>query len=375
MKKLFIYLFISFVSYFQTENYLDTILALEPKLSKEKFLDTILTIEYEKALTDTKKYLILCNKAEKIALVINNQSLLAKSYIAKSLALHFSSKHENSIAYTLKAIEIYEQSNNTENSASLYTALGWQIKNNDLSKALYYMNKGITILEKTDTESTKLIAAFNNYGVLKQRKNELDSAYLFHKKSLDLSLKKNDSLAIPFAQTHIGEVFVKKKDFSTAEKYFIAALEIRKKRNDIYGITDSYLYLGDLFYAKKNYKKAIFYFKKGEELAVKNSYFPLKKYASEYIYKSYQNLQDYKNAFEYQTKFNLLKDSILNTETNSKIAELEIKYQTTEKEKEIAQQKEELLAQELAIKNRNLYAILLTSTLLILGIIFIGLYK
>ena len=58
-----------------------------------------------------------------------------------------------------------------------------------------------------------------------------------------------------------------------------------------------------------------------------------------------------------------------------KVSEMEAKYNSIEKEKEIAQQKEKLLAQELNIKNRTLSSILLASALLILGIITFGLYK
>ena len=375
MKKFFIFLFVTFVSYFQSENYLDSILNLETKISKEQFLDTILKIEYDKALIDTKKYLDLVDKAEKIALISKDKKQIAKAYTAKALAFHFSSKFDLSIEYTLKSIKIYRELNDSENYAILYTDLGWRIKNRDLKKSLYYMNKGIKTLEKKNPRSLKLSGAYNNYGVLQQRNNQLDSAFYFHKKSLTLSIQQKDSISIPFAQTHIGELFIKKKDYIKAEKYFLNALEIRKNRNDIYGITDSYLYLGDLFYAKKEYKKAISYFQKGELLAIKNSYFPLKKYATEYIYKSYENLNDFKSAFLYQKKFTHLKDSILNKNTNSKIAELEVKFQTTEKEKEINKQKEQLLVQELAIKNRNLYAILLTSALLIIAVIFWGIYR
>ena len=104
-----------------------------------------------------------------------------------------------------------------------------------------------------------LIGAYNNYGVLKQKINEIDSAFYFYQKSLKLSIQKKDSIGIPFAQTHIGEVFMLKRNFDIAEKYFNNALKIRQKRKDMYGIADSFLYLGDLFYAQKEYKTAIYY--------------------------------------------------------------------------------------------------------------------
>ncbi|HSQ46503.1 MAG TPA: hypothetical protein VLM44_06235, partial [Lutibacter sp.] len=62
---------------------------------------------------------------------------------------------------------------------------------------------------------------------------------------------------------------------------------------------------------------------------------------------------DYKHAFFYHKIFQTLKDSTINTETNSRVATLQIEFETEKKEKEIAQQKEQLLARELEIKNKN----------------------
>ncbi|MGK0413321.1 MAG: signal transduction histidine kinase, partial [Polaribacter sp.] len=280
----------------------------------------------------------------------------------------FSSKAVLSIKNTLKAGEIFEQINDIENFANTYINLGWQLKNRDLERAIFYMNKGIKALEKDLPKSLKLSGAYNNYGVLKHRENQLDSALIYHKKSLNICLKNKDSIGIPFALTHIAEVYLKQQQFTQAEKILKKALFIRQKRNDTYGITDSYLYLGDLYFAKNEFKTAIDYFSKAEKLAIKNSYYPLRKYATEYVYKSYEQKSDYENAFKYYKKFTKLKDSTLNKDTNSKIAELEIKFETTEKEKEIAQQK-------LVIKNRSLFAILLASALILLAIIFFSIYK
>lgn len=370
-----IFLFISSVFFAQSNNYLDEILMLENKISNKQFLDTVLTIKYDKALIDAKKYFLLIQKAEKIALQLNDEESLVKAYESYSLYYHFTSKTELSIQYNLKASKIYEKNNDTEKYAGSLINLGWQIKDSDLDKAIFYTLSGIKVLEKRNILSLKLSAAYNNYGVLKQRKNELDSALIFHKKSLLIAEKNKDSIGIPFSQTYMAEVFLKKKKFDEAEKMFNNALQIRIKRNDIYGITDSFLYLADLFYAKKDFEKAIIYFKKGEEIAIKNSYFPLRKYAAEYLYKSYEATADLKNALAYHKIFTNLKDSILNKETNSKVAELEIQYQSAIKEKEISQQKEALLAQKLVIKNRNFYLVLITFALLFLAVIFFSIYK
>ena len=157
-------------------------------MAKTKFLESILNIKYDKALTDSKKYLILGEKAEKIALEINDSLQLAKAYKIKSLAYHFSSNLDASIKYTINAAKIFNQLKDYENYANSYTNLGWQIKNINLKKGIYYMNTGIKILENNAKNSLSLASAYNNYGVLKQREKQLDSALFYHTKSLKICL-------------------------------------------------------------------------------------------------------------------------------------------------------------------------------------------
>lgn len=75
-------------------------------------------------------------------------------------------------------------------------------------------------------------------------------------------------------------------------------------------------------------------------------------------------------------------DSILNVSVKNydmrftdKVSEMEAKYKTAEKEREIAKQKEKLLTQEITIKTRNLYALILGGALVILGILSFGFYR
>ena len=370
MKKylLLFFVFCFATGYSQNTAFYDSIKNLEKKTTKKEFLQTILNIPFDVAVSNVRRYEDLNKKAEQIAIELKNDTALAASLINQSLALHYTSKDKKAIETTLKAIRVYESLKRTEDVANSYLELGWRLKYRDLDKAFLHMRKGLEILEEKIPSSWRLIGGYNNFGVLQQYKKELDSALYFHKKSLKLAVTTNDSIGIPFAQTHIGQVYFKQHQFNLAKKYLDSALNIRKKRNDIYGITDSNLYLGDLYFAKKEFKKSNTFFKIGYQLSKENNYFPLKKYATEYLYKTFDSLSDYKSSLKYFKEFSTLKDSILNTSTNNKIAELEIIYQTEKKEKEINKQL-------VKIKNRNLYAILITSILLIAGIISLGAHK
>ncbi|WP_439128900.1 ATP-binding protein, partial [Polaribacter sp.] len=89
----------------------------------------------------------------------------------------------------------------------------------------------------------------------------------------------------------------------------------------------------------------------------------------------YKKLGNLKQALKDTEALVKIKDSIFKKQRDQTVQETEAKYETAKKEKEIALQKEQLLEKELAIKNRNLYAILFASAFLILAIIFFAVYK
>lgn len=225
------FLFSSSFSLFGQSNYLDNILKLEGKISKESFLDTILNLPFDKKTSNINKFLILAEKAKKIAQYQSNKSYLAQAYENLALTYHFKSNFDLAIEYTLKAIDIYKGLKDYKKYGNSYVELGWKMKRYNLDKSLYYMIKGIKVLEKYDGKESKLlIGAYNNYGVLKQLVKEKDSALYYHKKSLSLCKHYNDSIGIPYALVHIAEVYRDRKQFKKSKKLLDKSLFIRKKR-------------------------------------------------------------------------------------------------------------------------------------------------
>ncbi|WP_452226766.1 ATP-binding protein [Lacinutrix cladophorae] len=351
-------------------NYLDSLTISIAKYSKENQIREILQIPYDKAVGNIAVFEKLADKAIFLSKEINDSLLLAASIEQKILALHFTSKNEEALQLSLQSIRIYEKFNKQIKIGDLYSDLGWKLKYRDLKKAFAYMQKGIKIREKYNDNLDRLYSAYDNYGVLHGLKKQWDSALYYHEKSLKFRKHIKDSVSIPFGYSHIANVYLNTEKFSLAEKYLDSSLQIREQRNDVYGITDSKLYFGDLFFAKKEFNKAAFHFDQAFQLSNTYKYFPLQKYAAEYLYKSYDSLKNYKEALKYNLIFNKLKDSVSNVNTNSKIAELEIEYETERKEKEILTQRANIAEQSLTIQQRNYQIFLLIAVTVILG--FLG---
>lgn len=374
IKFLFVFIISFGIGNAQKISYSDSLQKSFINLSKPQQLKQILEIPYDKFIGNIAVSEKLAHKAIEFAKELNDQESLAEAYLLLSQIYNYQDKREKKLVFNLNAIRIYEEIGKLEKAGYAYGELGFSIKREDLKSALHYMRKGLKLIGQIKT-SKKADATFDNYGILQSMLKNYDSSIYYHNKSLHIKKQNNDSVGIPYGYVHLATVNIYLNNFSEAKIYIDSAHTIRSKRKDIYGITDDYVYYGDLYFAEKKYKQAIDNFKKGYILSIENNFLSLQKYCADYLTKSYLELGDYKNAFNFNKIFQTLKDSTINTETNGRVAALQIEFETEKKEKEIAQQKEQLLARELELKNKNIFTVILGSGVLLLAIISFGLYK
>ena len=273
----------------------------------------------------------------------------AESYSNLSLVYYYDGKYDNDLKYSLKAISIYEKINNQEKLALEYGELGYRMKKTNLVKGIYYMQKGKGIAEKNNFQKP-LLSIYNNYGYLKELNKEDDSALFFYKRGLIIKEKIQDSVGIPYSLNNIALIYLKQKKFSETNVLLNRAFNIRLKLKDQIGIAENYFYFGDLNFNQQRYSEAIDFYQKSLNIAQKNSYLDLVKSCFKAISESYERLGNSKESLFNYKKFSQYKDSLSNIETNSKIAALEIQFDTAKKEKLIIAQKNEA-------KQKNSYLI------------------
>ena len=333
--------------------------------SNHKKIDSINNLPFEVRLKDAaildKVYLKNAEESAKIHYDLGE----AKSYSNLSLVYYYQGKYEKDLAYSLKAIHIFEKLNDLENLSLEWGELGYRMKKRNLEKAIQYMQKSKKIAEKNNLQKP-LLSIYNNYGVLKEMKVEYDSALFYYEKGLALKQKINDQVGIPYSLNNIAGVFVLRKQFDKAEENYQKALEIRKKINDTVGIAENYSYLGDMHLMQKDFKKAIGFYQKSTKITDKHKYLGLSQDSYRKISECYENFGDHRNALQNFKKFSVLKDSLINQETNSKIAELEVKFDTNEKEKQLLQKQAEVETSRIKFSVAIVFAILAS----IIGFLF-----
>jgi signal transduction histidine kinase len=313
-------LFISFFSTAQNKKSIDSINSIPYNQRLEKA--TILDVVYLKNAQDAQKLKYTLGEAE--------------SFSNLSLVYYYQGKYQNDLYYSLKAISIFEKAGAIEKLALEYGELGYRMKNRNLGQALVYLGKGKQLAE-TNHFQKPLLSIYNNYGVLKEMQEQYDSALYFYKKGLDLKENIKDSTGIPYSLNNIAGIYVIHKQFDEAKKLYDRSLLIRQKLNDKVGISENYSLYGDLYFEQKKYNDAVNYYQKTLENASRYRYTDLMCYSYKKLSECYELLNNTNLAFTNFKKYTQYKDSLVNKETNSKIAELEVKFETNNKEKLLLQ--------------------------------------
>lgn len=267
--------------------------------------------------------------------------------------------------HNIEAIKTYENLNNKERLAAALGSYGYQLKRRNLPQAVQYMQKGIAIAEDVHAEQ-ELLRLYDNYGVLKEMKEELDSALYFYQESLHLKEKHGDTVGIPYSLNKIGIVQVYKGDLGKAKTNFENALAIRERIQDSIGIAESMSFLGSYYVEEGDTTQALSFFEKSLGISQKLHYNFLTQDNYKQLATLHENRGDYSQALQYYKHHTTLQDSLSNIDLRKKQAELDTQFETEQKEKEILLQKIKLVEKN----NHVVLALALLMLSILLGYFF-----
>ena len=288
-------------------------------------------------------------------LVIGNQNVFSQNYNIDSLEMLLKKAPEIEkipYYYTLTDYYIYyapnkairlaneflifaEKNDSTEIIDYCYQILGEAyFFQENYKKSLDYFKKYLgSQVQKSNKKNTG--KAYNNLGIVYRALGNYSKAIECYEKSLQINNELNNITGISSTYNNLGVLHEYLNLFSQAKDYYIKSLEIELQLNNIEGISTSYLNLGGINLKLKNYNSAIEYCTKSIAISDSLDYIHTIEVNYDILYKTYTELGNTDKALDYLEKFYVLKNKRINKESNTQIAELEIKYQTDKKQKQI----------------------------------------
>lgn len=308
------------------------------------------------------------NKALSMARKNTDSVSVAEIMRHVGVASYFKGNYDVAAMNFQSAIAILEKSNQPAKLAPVYNELAKLYrKTRDLDRALQNYNKADALYRQLK-DSAGIAMILNESGVVFEYREDFNEAIRRYSSSLDIAVKKGDSLSVSYSLSNIAGVYVIQKKFDIAERNLLRALHIRQILKDSFAIALTYSDLGVAMNGKGDYRKAIQYLDLSNRMAEQLKYPELQSNNYNELSSIAQKQGDFQQAFSYFLKRSAIRDSLYALEKTKQIEELNARYESAQREKEIQQQKNR-------IRFQNLLIVVISGLVLLTGLLLLSWYR
>lgn len=277
------------------------------------------------------------------------------------------------IDYYIQSLNIATGLKDNRGTGRAYSNIGIVYRNmKNFEKALEYQLKALHY-DSLSKDMNSMGKSFANVGNIYLDKKDSRTAVSYFERSLKIFRETDDKPSMAIISNNAAEAYASMGDFKKAAEYARQGLSLAEQVRDPMLRGHAMLMLGELseqqgFYpvAEKNYKEALDIFVQvGNNTKMKETYYDLAQL--------YRKSGQYEKALDCYERYNSLKDSLFNSDFAHQISEMEQKYQSSQKQKEIEILKQNESIKDLQIKQKNitLYAAVALGLALLLFLIFV----
>ena len=285
-------------------------------------------------------------------------------------------EYKQAIAEYIPALEAWKNSGNDKKDQAVAVYYGKistvYYKLNQIDKALEYDKLALPLIEKSYDEedaANALIFICDDF----IRLHQLDSSLFYLSKAKPIVEKLNNYRLNIQYYNKLGSISRQKKNYKDAIGYFNKTLAIARLDKDQYQVVAAQKIIGLCYGQMQDYITARNYLVPALEGAMQKNYPDEKIEILQELVKVEKNTNHQSMAFLYLEQLSFLKDSSTNSSTKKSIAEIENKYQASEKEKKIIRLENDRRIQDLSIqKQSTLNYFLIASIAALLSIGFLG---
>jgi serine phosphatase RsbU (regulator of sigma subunit) len=351
-----------------------------------------------------------------LALMKEIRDLQGESTCLTNIAYVYFERSDYAIAeeYTKRALKIKEIIHDTRGLSISYNNLGnIYLNQSNYKQAILSYFKSLKLGEELN-DTSGIAGCYINIATVLEAQNKKDDALKNYKNALVVASSVGDKYIIGYALNNIGNLYTEKKNYEGALDNYLRALRIRKETGDKQGQAETYNSLGSFYMsqkkfreaqgcqiqslhlyeelgskrgcalnyisigkineAMKKYQLAIDYYKKALLISTEINSRDVMRDSYQYLASVYERLNDPENSFKYLNLYYIEKDSLLNKENFKQIYEINTRYQTEKKEKEIELLTKDQIINEKTLKQQKIMRIALVVGLILVGILLFSLY-
>jgi len=307
-----------------------------------------------------------CVNAQKVYKEAGNQKGLAQTLQMLGTLYWGMGDFPKALDYANQSAEIYRQLDDRKGMAVLDTLIALiYTSQGQYEKALEYSFKAKQNYEALG-DKNGIAMTLNNVGRDYKRSGNYKEALKYLKQGSEIFREMKSRRSYSYTLNNIGEVYDAMKNFQRAQNYFNRSLKIKEEIKDQMGIAYTLINSGRTYRKLGQYQKSVQTLLRALNIATEINIKNEIRNANKELAETFEAMGDYPKALFYHKKYKEINDSIFNERNSKKTAELETRYETEKKEKEIALLKKDKELQQINIlKQRNLINSLIIISLLV----------
>lgn len=250
-----------------------------------------------------------------LPLVQGDAQRLNRGKVLANLADAYSylGRYEESNRYELEAVKLYESANYTQGISTAYNTLGSNYTGlKQYGEASKYLTKAIAIKQSLKDTEGEANASLNLATLYQTLKNTAE-AWRYLQRAAALYKSINNKKGLIKAYVNMGAHHAKAGDYAKAQEMELKALELAKGEKDEYVNATLYSNVSD----------------------------------------NYAKLNDLSKAYDFSKKALVSKDSLVNLTVQKQIADMQVRYETERKERQVQEQKLQLAQGQLELTQKQ----------------------
>ncbi|MFO7897321.1 MAG: tetratricopeptide repeat protein [Candidatus Cloacimonadales bacterium] len=243
-------------------------------------------------------------------------------------------RYDKALHYLMQAIELEEKLDNKKGMLSAYNNIGIIYYNLQYTKqAIEFQKKAYALCREMGDEAG-LYSALNNLGMISSNEGRNEEALDYYLQAEEICRKIGQQYGLVTISNNIAGIYQDQKEYDLAKQYSQQALRLSEKIENKHGTAETLLRLGSFYMATDDLPQAIIYLKRSLKLAKELQSQDLIKRAYHFLAEYNAELGKYAEAYKYSSLYAEILGNIHTEEGKQKMAEMQAKYDISQKEKE-----------------------------------------
>jgi signal transduction histidine kinase len=316
----------------------------------------------------------LLEEALRLSLLTTDSALIADCYREIGFACAVAGNYEKSLEVYTTAMQISSRMDDLSSVAIDLNAIGkiyemWK----QFDKALEFFFQSLEIARKQENFNQVAVRKASIASIYKSQQ-KYDLALEWLEKSLNLEIQLGNEVRRGYRLDQMGEIFTLTGQLEKAERYLEEALQIFRDKKVLTSESIALNHIAVNYMRRNNPTRAISFHLQSLDVANKTNFDNMKQKNHRELSMIYEQTANFDAALNHYKSYVELKDTAFSEKARQQMLDFQVKYETEQKEKELALLNQEKLEQELKLNQAQQQRIIMAGVSIILLILLTAVY-